>query len=60
MNEDKNKSDELMNRNEVMQLLGISAATLLKWEKKGLIIKHKMQKRNFYIKNEIMSAIKAN
>lgn len=60
MIEDKNNSDKLMNRNDVMKLLGISAVTLLKWEKKGLIVKHKLQRRNFYLKDEIMAAIKAN
>ncbi|KAF2955839.1 helix-turn-helix domain-containing protein [Marinitoga sp. 38H-ov] len=45
--------DELLTRNEVMELFKISAPTIYRWGKKGILKPIKIGKKVFYKKSDI-------
>ena len=49
---------QLLTREDVLELLGISHVTLWKWVKSGIIREHKMQRHIYYLKDELMEDIK--
>lgn len=54
-----NTKETLLSPREVMDLFKISPGTLWAWEKKGLLKKHKMERRVYYLESEIMNTLKA-
>ncbi|MBA7572520.1 hypothetical protein ES708_14303 [subsurface metagenome] len=56
----ENKEQEKMSQYEAAKFLGITPATLINWKKKGLIPYYQIDKSVFYIKSELLEALKKN
>lgn len=56
-NLDQNKNSKFLQRKEVLQMLGISNPTLIRWVKEGIIVKYKVGSRVYFIQDEIESII---
>ena len=54
----KDKEDELIKIQEVAKLLSVSKVTIHEWKKKGIIPFHRMGRRVFFKKHEILEALK--
>ena len=53
----KADSDELLSREQVLELLQINASTLWHWQNKGRINVYKFASKCYYKKSEIMSSV---
>jgi hypothetical protein len=50
-------NDDLMNREQVLELLQINASTLWHWQNKGKIPVHKFANKCYYKRSEIMQCL---
>ena len=50
-------NDDLMTRNEVLELLQINASTLWHYQNKGKIIAYKFANKNYYKRTQIMESL---
>lgn len=53
----KDTKEELLSREQVLELLQINASTLWHWQNKGKINVHKFANKCYYKRSEIMEAI---
>ena len=51
------ENDDLMTREQVLELLQINASTLWHWQNKGKIIAYKFANKCYYRKSELMNTI---
>jgi hypothetical protein len=54
-----NNTDDLLTRNQVLELLKINASTLHNWQKKGYITVYKFSNRCYYKKSELLTSLVA-
>lgn len=52
------EEDPLLSIKEVQKILSVSKVTIHKWKKKGLITYHKLNRRLYFKKSEILNAVK--
>lgn len=55
---DTRNNEELLNTEEAMKLLKVSKVTIHNWKKKGIIKSHKIGRKLFFKKHEILESIK--
>ena len=53
----QNANDDLLSREQVLELLQINASTLWHWQNKGKIIAYKFANKCYYKRSEIMDSI---
>ena len=53
----KTENDDLMTREQVLELLQINASTLWHWQNKGRITVHKFANKCYYKRSELMNTI---
>ena len=53
----KTENDDLMTREQVLELLKINASTLWHWQNKGKIIAYKFANKCYYKRSELMATI---
>lgn len=53
----KTENDDLMTREQVLELLQINASTLWHWQNKGRITVYKFANKCFYKRNELMAGL---
>ena len=53
----KTENDDLMTREQVLELLQINASTLWHWQNKGKIIAYKFANKCYYKRSELMNTI---
>mgnify|MGYP003609484257 CR=1 FL=1 len=53
----QNENDDLMTRDQVLDLLKINASTLWHWQNKGRIIVYKFANKCYYKRSELMATI---
>ncbi len=53
----KPENDDLMTREQVLELLQINASTLWHWQNKGKIIAYKFANKCYYRRSELMATI---
>lgn len=53
----QNANDDLLSREQVLELLQINASTLWHWQNKGKIIAYKFANKCYYKRSEIMESI---
>lgn len=53
-----NNNNEILNRKQTADLLGISLSTLWSWTKRKVLNSYGAGKRVYYIKSEVLSALK--
>jgi excisionase family DNA binding protein len=53
-----NTSDDLIKIDEVSKLLQVSEVTIHKWKKDGLIPFHKLNRRLYFKKSEVMDSLR--
>lgn len=53
----KTENDDLMTREQLLELLQINASTLWHWQNKGKIIAYKFANKCYYKRSEIMATI---
>jgi hypothetical protein len=51
-------NDDLMSREQVLEMLQINASTLYRYQQKGKIIVHKFSNKCYYKRSEIMNCLK--
>jgi len=56
--ENVNQETGLMNMEEVIQFLKVSKVTIHNWKKKGIITSHKMGRKLYFKRSELLEAIK--
>lgn len=56
--ESVNQETGLMNMEEVIQFLKVSKVTIHNWKKKGIITSHKMGRKLYFKRSELLDAIK--
>lgn len=55
----KHREKEVLSKKETAEFLGISVATLTNWMKRQKIPYHKVERRVFFLKEEILEWIKS-
>ena len=53
----QNANDDLLSRDQVLELLQINASTLWHWQNKGRVIVHKFANKCYYKRSEIMASL---
>ncbi len=53
----KEEDDRLMSITDVTRLLGVSKVTITKWKRDGLIPSHRLSRRVYFKKKEVMEAL---
>jgi ribosomal protein L17 len=53
----QSENDDLLNREQLLELLQINASTLWHWQNKGRIIVYKFANKCYYKKSEIMQSL---
>ena len=53
----QSENDDLMSREQVLELLQINASTLWHWQNKGRIIVYKFANKCYYKRSELMASI---
>lgn len=53
----QNENDDLMTREQVLELLQINASTLWHWQNKGRITAYKFANKCYYKRSELMATI---
>ncbi len=53
----QNENEDLMTREQVLELLQINASTLWHWQNKGRIIVYKFANKCYYKRSELMATI---
>ncbi|HUX55997.1 MAG TPA: helix-turn-helix domain-containing protein [Bacteroidales bacterium] len=56
----KQELERPISQPEAIEFLGKSRQTLIAWRKKGIIRGHKLSGRIYYLKSELLAAIKSN
>lgn len=56
--ENVNQETGLMNMEEVIKFLKVSKVTIHNWKKKGIITSHKMGRKLYFKRSELLDAIK--
>jgi predicted DNA-binding transcriptional regulator AlpA len=54
----KNDKEELLNMEEVLKFLKVSKVTIHNWKKKGIIKSHRIGRKLYFKRCELMNAIK--
>jgi hypothetical protein len=55
--QNQSANDDLLSREQVLELLQINASTLWHWQKKNKIIAYKFANKCYYLRSEIMATI---
>lgn len=50
--------ENLLTRNDVLKMFGVSGVTLWKWVKKGIVRQHHIGKLTYYLESELYEDIK--
>jgi hypothetical protein len=50
----KDDSDKILTRGEVCKLLNVSTVTLFHWNNQGILVNHKVGRRVYYMKLDVM------
>ena len=53
----QSENDDLMSREQVLELLQINASTLWHWQNKGRVIVYKFANKCYYKRSELMASI---
>jgi hypothetical protein len=56
-NEPKTEIEDLINREQVLELLQINPSTLWHWQNKGRIVAYKFANKCYYKKSEVLSGL---
>jgi hypothetical protein len=58
-NDHNPEDDKLLSIEEVITIFGVSKVTIHKWKKAGLLPYHKLKRKLYFKKNEILNALKS-